>query len=317
VNLDEANALVAAQIEKNENGEYDLSPFYPSAYDRVLLTKIPGWELNPHADIKMKAALIMLAEFNAHEYLPTDDSYKLGRILAEVAMSKSPDEFAQLAFDHLDEIETLRMAAPHLVDVLLIGLGRGIMKNSGTCALNLGALYYAGRLVKQDYALAAILYQTAFEKGEIQGLVNLGYIYELGRIGQPDYQRAYECFALAAVIDNNNYEAAYKLGDMYAPGRGVKKNDKVAVTLWEKSLSLSSDVREEAHPAIRLAPYFISSDAERVGLKIDPMLALMLYQKAEIGLRKEIDDGQDCYQKQLEEAIKGQESARLMLDFVI
>ena len=49
---------------------------------------------------------------------------------------------------------------------------------------DLGALYYMGDLVEQDYAKAAELYEMAADAGCFQSIINLGYIYEYGRTGQ-------------------------------------------------------------------------------------------------------------------------------------
>lgn len=57
---------------------------------------------------------------------------------------------------------------------------------------DLGALYYMGDLVEQDYAKAAELYEMAADAGCFQSIINLGYIYEYGRTGKPDHTKAYQ-----------------------------------------------------------------------------------------------------------------------------
>ena len=47
----------------------------------------------------------------------------------------------------------------------------------------------------------------------------------------------------------------------------------------------------------------------------DPLEALRLFQMAEIGLRKDIADGQYYYEKRLQEAIEGQKKAREAIEF--
>ena len=60
---------------------------------------------------------------------------------------------------------------------------------------DLGALYYMGDLVEQDYAKAAELYEMAADAGCFQSIINLGYIYEYGRTGKPDHTKAISVFA--------------------------------------------------------------------------------------------------------------------------
>lgn len=52
----------------------------------------------------------------------------------------------------------------------------------------------------------------------------------------------------------------------------------------------------------------------RLGIELDPLRALSLFQRAEVGLRMDIADGLYYYRKRLTEAIKGQAQARAMLD---
>lgn len=102
---------------------------------------------------------------------------------------------------------------PSVEDVLLAGYRVGIAFGSDACMNALGAHYYLGDFFEQDFAKAKELYQMAVDHGNLQSLINLGYIYEYGRTGKPDFQKAYECYSLAP-----SFEAAYKLGDMYAHG---------------------------------------------------------------------------------------------------
>ena len=149
----------------------------------------------------------------------------------------------------------------------------------------------------------------AVDHGSLQSLVNLGYIYEYGRTGAPDFQKAYECYSLAAALAPS-FEAAYKLGDMYARGKAVDRDMHRAHMLWERSLDLSQNVVERAQPAIRIAQLLVDPECERWGIDADPLRALKLFQDAEVGLRIDIADGQYYYKKRLREAIEGQEVAR-------
>ena len=70
-----------------------------------------------------------------------------------------------------------------------MGYELGISVASAACMNDLGALYYMGELVPQDYAKAAKLYEQAMDHGCFQSIINLGYIYEYGRTGEVDHQK--------------------------------------------------------------------------------------------------------------------------------
>lgn len=179
---------------------------------------------------------------------------------------------------------------------------------------DLGALYYMGELVEQDYARAAELYEMAMAHGCYQSIVNLGYIYEYGRTGEKDLGKAYRYYALAAALAPSS-EAVYKLGDMYSRGVTGERDVMKAKALWERSLELAQGLAEFAQPAIRIAKLLIDAEAVEQGVKRDPLRALHLFQQAEIGLRIDItENGMTYYQRRLEEAIEGQERARALVE---
>ena len=164
---------------------------------------------------------------------------------------------------------------------------------------DLGALYYMGDLVEQDYAKAAELYEMAADAGCFQSIINLGYIYEYGRTGKPDHTKAYQWYSLAAALAPSS-EAVYKLGDMFGRGRAVPQDKSKAYRLYERSLELVRDDVEFVQPAIRIAAMLIDPDAPSCGI--------------------DIANGMTYYTKRLREAIEGQEKARKLVemdDFVI
>jgi len=292
---------------------FDLKDFEITADEKVFLGAVLGWEINATNDPELIDAAQRYATYDPHADFVTDEALDLAKRIAEFAITKPSDEFAGAILEVLDNVETLSATSPRLVELVLAGLKQGITSQCGASANNLGAMYYMGHFVEQDYAIAAGLYETAADWGDYQGLINLGYIYEYGRTGKKDMQRAYECYALSAAM-TQHFEALYKLGDMYSRGFAGKKDMKRAVKLWQQSYHVAETTRQEAQAAIRLAPIFLSSEAENVGLEIDPMAALVLFQKAEVGMRMEIMDGATYYAKRLEEAIKGQDDARMLLD---
>lgn len=237
----------------------------------------------------------------------------LAKKIIMVAVTEGPDAVNDFTLENRRLIEERAVVDENVARAFELALRFGISQKNGNCANNLGAAYYLGSVVEQDYEKAAELYKLAMQWGCYQSIVNLGYIYEYGRIGEPDYAEAYRYYSLAASLAPGS-EAAYKLGDMFARGRFVKKDVKCAAQLWRRSYDLAQDIVERAQPAIRLAQLIVGADCEEAGLEPDMLHALMLFQQAEIGLRIDIEDGQVYYRKRLAEAIEGQQVARARLD---
>lgn len=239
---------------------------------------------------------------------------ELLQTMASLIASCDFDTFCDYVLCNREDLIKATWASENIVPMILAGYKMGITHESGLCANNLGALYYMGDLVEQDYEKAAELYELAIQWGCDQSIINMGYIYEYGRIGEPDYAKAFEYYALAAALTQMS-EALYKLGDMYSRGQSVKKDIAKAVQLWRQSYKNAHTPVEVAQPAIRLAPLYLDGSPE-AKIDADPMYALTLYQKAEIGLRIDIKQGATYYRKRLCQAIEGQEKARLRLDNV-
>ena len=241
------------------------------------------------------------------------DTESLAKEILTVAVTKDPDALSDFVLENRGLIEQGALVDENVARAFELGLRIGVSQKNGNCANNLGAAYYMGSVVEQDYEKAAELYKLAMGWGCYQSIINLGYIYEYGRIGEPDYAEAYRYYSLAAALAPSS-EAAYKLGDMFARGRFVEKDLKCALQLWRRSYDLGQDVVERAQPAIRIAQLIVGPDCEEAGIEPDMLQALMLFQQAEVGLRIDIDDGQVYYKKRLAEAIEGQRIARDMLD---
>ena len=120
-----------------------------------------------------------------------------------------------------------------------------VLANSGDFEARnyIGTMYYSGRMVKQDFARAKVLYEQASKEGSTQALINLGYIHYYARCGgEPNYELAFNCFIRASKIgdDNETTEALYKLSDMYEKGYYVKRQRSKAFhlvkELYEKEL---------------------------------------------------------------------------------
>lgn len=247
------------------------------------------------------------------EACDSESAKSLLKEMAEAAASWGGDSFAEFAFFNKKRIREAVTVAPEVVEVLVLGYKLGIADGSGACMNDLGALYYMGDLVEQDYVKAAELYEMAADAGCYQGIINLGYIYEYGRTGTPDHLKAYQWYSLAAALAPS-CEAVYKLGDMFSRGTAVARDMKKAYRLYERSLELARDEAERAQPAVRIARMLVDSACSSYGVESNPLRALSLFQQAEIGLRIDIADGQTYYAKRLQEAIEGQVMARELID---
>lgn len=242
------------------------------------------------------------------------DFNELMHELASVYFNLGPTGYAEAIESHRSNFAVGCAWNESFKQVLLVGLRMGVEANDAACANVLGALYYTGDIVEQNYAKAAEYYEIAANLGYVQAIVNLGYIYEYGRIGQPDYAKAYMYFSFAAAA-SQDAEALYKMGDMFSRGKGVEQSKRAALTLWQSSFDNATTDEIKAQPALRMAQVLVNPDeCEALGLQFDPLTALQLFQLAEIGLRQSIANGLTYYEKRLGEAVEGQERARALLD---
>ena len=101
-------------------------------------------------------------------------------MLAEAALSDRGDGFACYVAENMVAIRAAALRSEEVCTVLVMGYELGISVGSAACMNDLGALYYMGELVPQDYARAAKLYEQAMDHGCFQSIINLGYIYEYG-----------------------------------------------------------------------------------------------------------------------------------------
>lgn len=176
------------------------------------------------------------------------------------------------------------------------------------CACELGAVYYRGvGIVEQDYERARDLYAWGKRLGSMQASVNLGYLYYFGRVGAVDYAAAYECFALAACVEGNP-EGLWKLGDMYAHGQFVAKSEITAFELYKRAYTACEGSSARARPAHHIADMLL--DGIEGWAQPDPKQALVFYQDAELAYYDEIAQGLTYYRKALGQAIEGQNRAR-------
>lgn len=249
------------------------------------------------------------------DYAPFTDDETLADACAQLAsdlLNNDPCSFiSSLASDYAFVYASCTDET--FAKLVVRGCEYGVACRDGACANLLGAMYYSGTFVDQDYKRAKELYELAESQGAVQAMINLGYIYEYGRTGERDYLKAFMQYAKASAAYDAP-EALYKLGDMYSRGSAVEKDMRAAYLLYEKCLTQSETIEMQAQAAIRIARLVSSSEYEDVGIEFNPALAFELYQLAERGLRADIAQGQTYYRKRLQEAIDGQERMRELLD---
>lgn len=200
-------------------------------------------------------------------------------------------------------------------DALLRGLIKriyehGVACGDAGCCCDLGNFYHdtSNGGSPEDYAIAIELYELGKARGDAQSAINLGYIYYYGRGVGRDYTRAYECYAFGALMANNP-EGYWKLGDLYARGKGVGRSEYTAWRMYCNAYQHAGDSPLAARAAHHMADYLLRGIEGR--LEADPEAALSLYTQAELGYYTLIDDGLTYYGRQLEQAIEGQQAARI------
>ncbi len=98
---------------------------------------------------------------------------------------------------------------------------------------NLGAYYYYGRGIPQDYVKARFWIERGAEAGDLRALNGLGMIYFDGFAVERDYVKAREWLEKAAAKDDP--AAMITLGVIYADGDGVPRNFRIARRWFERA----------------------------------------------------------------------------------
>ncbi|MBR0192440.1 MAG: SEL1-like repeat protein [Thermoguttaceae bacterium] len=171
---------------------------------------------------------------------------------------KSLDSFLSKTSDDLEEVDELIededydgifkwasrhhdcVSNPDVLQKVLECYEMCVGQNMPEAALNLGTMYYNGRVVAQDFKKAAHYYKIAADAGNYVAFCNLGYCYYYGRHQDVDYEKAYEYFLKGALLYNDAI-CLYKIGDMYLNGYGVEKNTTYAFMLYKRAWDVCDD----------------------------------------------------------------------------
>jgi hypothetical protein len=102
---------------------------------------------------------------------------------------------------------------------------------------NIGAAYYFGRGVKQDYSQAYGWFRKAAEQGNADAEYCLGVLYDNGEGVEQDSAQA--AVWLRKASEEGNADAQLALGLAYKTGRGVPKNEAQA-TFWIRKAGIEN-----------------------------------------------------------------------------
>jgi TPR repeat protein len=161
-----------------------------------------------------------------------------------------------------------------------------IRRGNAEAMLSLGAMYYMGRGVSQDYTKAIKWYSKAADRGNHWANNNLGYCHYYGKSIPIDYEKALIYFMKAACDGNGN--SMYKIGDMYYNGYFVKQDYNTAYYWYNKAYNVIYE-GGECYPEIAFRfgnCYFYGH-----GIKQDYLKSLYYYQKSEYYFYQEIKKG--------------------------
>jgi len=152
--------------------------------------------------------------------------------------------------------------------------------------VTLGAMYYEGVNIPQNFKLAKYWYEKSAKLGNPLAINNLGYCYYYGRDIPRDLERAFHLFGKAAQLGHHN--GMYKLGDMYYNGNHVQK-DLVAAFYWcnQAEKITNATIPEYPNIAYRIGHCYLQGD----GIARDLLESLKWLQTAELGCYTFIQKG--------------------------
>ena len=96
-----------------------------------------------------------------------------------------------------------------------------------------GMMYLKGKGTAQNGSKARDWIGKAARQGDQKAITRLGILYLKGEGGSADYSRALELFER---VSGSSVLAQYYLGEMYADGKGVKKNFNTAIDWYRRAV---------------------------------------------------------------------------------
>ncbi|MCR5207763.1 MAG: sel1 repeat family protein [Eubacterium sp.] len=219
----------------------------------------------------------------------------------------NPDDVFAIASDvaFCNPAEDIPEIARELVTLAFLD---EISNENPDAMLNLGSLFYTGRIGEQSYAEAVKYYKMAVEYGNMIASENLGYCYYYGRDVEIDYKTAYHYFIKPAL--SGRLESLYKIGDMYAKGLYVEKDENFAFSLYEKAYQGIDEFCDVVGDiCLRMGNCFYYG----TGCERDVEAALFFYQRSELYYYSQLKNGDFYKKKMLEDVIKKIDEIRIEL----
>ena len=174
-----------------------------------------------------------------------------------------------------------------------------IANDNPDAMLDLGSLYYTGRIGEQNYAEAVRYYKMADACGSLVASENLGYCYYYGRDVEVDYKAAYHYFIKPALA--GRLESLYKIGDMYAKGLYVDTDESMAFKLYEMAYQgIDDDCDVIGDICLRMGNCFYYG----TGCEKDLQTALYFYQRSEFYYYIQLKNGDFFKRKMLDGVIE-------------
>ncbi len=116
---------------------------------------------------------------------------------------------------------------------LIPELEKAVASGETFAMVTLGEDFLSGYGVKQDFAKAKALFQTATEAGDPAGEQDIGFLYEYGMGVPADLDKAHAIYVKTA--EEGNTDAMNCLGHMYRNGHGVTKDYAEALRWYQQA----------------------------------------------------------------------------------
>ena len=149
------------------------------------------------------------------------------------------------------EADEARMRKDYEKAFILLTQARSLDPNNNSVLNSLGYLY---EKVFGNYNKAVEHYTRSANGGNTHAMLNLGRIYYEGKIVPQNYQEAIKWYHKAA--DYESGIAMYNLGYLYLMGKGTPKNKDMAIYWYKAAAAKGLPVAKEALEILEKGRYF-------------------------------------------------------------
>ncbi|PVV02834.1 hypothetical protein BB560_002702, partial [Smittium megazygosporum] len=149
------------------------------------------------------------------------------------SLARKGHPYAQLSLADIFIKEKKPDSQQEIIDLLQLSSKAGV----GRASLKLGEYYRNNPSIPNNFKLAKMYLEKAFEKNLPEALFLLGDMESKGQTtldGKPDYRSAFQYFEKAS--SNGVVEAQYNLGVYYLNGYGVESSVDLAIEYWNMAV---------------------------------------------------------------------------------